>query len=40
MSTALSNGYTTDIKKVEQLIKGFEAKLYANRGYNISQELD
>ena len=36
VSTTLSNGYTADIKMVEQLVKGLKAKLYADRGY-ISQ---
>jgi len=34
----LSNGYIADIKIVEYLVEGLEAKLYADRGY-ISQEL-
>ena len=38
MSTALSNGHTTDIRMVEQLVGGLEVKLYADRGY-ISQGL-
>lgn len=38
VSTALSNGHTTDIRMVEQLVGGLEVKLYADRGY-ISQEL-
>ena len=38
VSTALSNGHTTDIKMVERLVEGLKAKLYADRGY-ISQEL-
>lgn len=36
--SALSNGYVADIKMVEHLVDGLEAKLYADRGY-ISQEL-
>lgn len=36
--TALSNGNTADIKMVEQLVRGFKAKLYADRGY-ISSEI-
>ncbi|NNH24977.1 IS982 family transposase [Acinetobacter terrestris] len=36
--SALSNGHIADIKMVEQLVEGLEAKLYADRGY-ISQEL-
>ena len=36
--SALSNGHVADIKMVEQLVEGLEAKLYADRGY-ISQEL-
>src|SRR5690606_22401757 len=36
--SALSNGHVTDIKMVEHLVEGLEAKLYADRGY-ISQEL-
>lgn len=38
VSTALSNGHTADIKMVEQLVSGFKAKLYADRGY-ISSKL-
>ena len=38
LSTALSNGHTADIKMVEQLVDGLQAKLYADRGY-ISQDL-
>lgn len=38
VSTALSNGHTTDIRMVEQLVGGLEVKLYADRGY-ISQGL-
>ena len=38
VSTALSNGHTTDIKMVERLVEGLKAKLYADRSY-ISQEL-
>ena len=37
-SSALSNGHVADIKMVEHLVEGLEAKLYADRGY-ISQEL-
>ena len=37
-SSALSNGHVADIKMVEHLVEGIEAKLYADRGY-ISQEL-
>lgn len=36
--SALSNGHIADIKMVEQLADGLEAKLYGDRGY-ISQEL-
>ena len=36
--SALSNGHIADIKMVEQLVEGLEAKLYADRGY-ISQAL-
>ena len=36
--SALSNGHIADIKMVEQLVEGLQAKLYADRGY-ISQEL-
>ena len=36
--SALSNGHIADIKMVEYLVKGLEAKLYADRGY-ISQDL-
>ncbi len=36
--SAFSNGHIADIKMVEHLIEGFEAKLYGDRGY-ISQEL-
>ena len=36
--TALSNGHIADIKMVEQLVDGLQAKLYADRGY-ISQDL-
>ncbi|TCB72742.1 IS982 family transposase [Acinetobacter sp. ANC 4216] len=35
--SALSNGHIADIKMVEELVKGMEAKLYGDRGY-ISQE--
>ena len=31
--TALSNGHIADIKMVEQLVDGLQAKLYADRGY-------
>lgn len=34
----LSNGHTADIKMVEHLVEGLQAKLYADRGY-ISHEL-
>ena len=36
--TTLSNGHTADIKMVEHLVEGLQAKLYADHGY-ISQEL-
>ncbi|ENU15022.1 IS982 family transposase [Acinetobacter lwoffii] len=36
--SALSNRHVADIKMVEQLVAGVEAKLYGDRGY-ISQEL-
>ncbi len=36
--SALSNGHVADIKMVEQLVNGLEAKIYADRGY-ISQDL-
>ena len=36
--SALSNGHIADIKMVEHLVEGLEAKLYADRGY-ISQDL-
>lgn len=36
--SALSNGHVADIKMVEHLVEGLEAKLYGDRGY-ISQEL-
>ena len=36
--SALSNGHVADIKMVEQLVYGLEAKIYADRGY-ISQDL-
>lgn len=36
--TALSNGHIADIKMVEPLVEGLQAKLYADRGY-ISHEL-
>ena len=32
-SSALSNGHVADIKMVEHLVDGLEAKLYADRGY-------
>lgn len=38
ISTALSNGHVADIKMVEDLVKGFKARAYADRGY-ISQIL-
>ena len=38
ISNALSNGHAADIKMVEHLVKGLNAKLYADRGY-ISQNL-
>lgn len=38
LSTALSNGHVTDIKMVEDLIKGFKTTVYADRGY-LSQIL-
>lgn len=38
VSTELSNGHTADIKMVENLVKGFKATVYADRGY-ISQSL-
>lgn len=38
VSTALSNGHVADIKMVEDLVKGFKATVYADRGY-ISQNL-
>ena len=38
VSSALSNGHIADIKMVEQLVTGLQAKLYGDRGY-ISQEL-
>ena len=38
VNSALSNGHIADIKMVEQLVEGFEAKLYADRGYT-SQDL-
>ena len=31
--SALSNGHVADIKMVEHLVEGLEAKLYADRGY-------
>jgi hypothetical protein len=36
--STLSNGHISDIKMVEHLVEGLEAKLYADRGY-ISQDL-
>lgn len=36
--SALSNGHMADIKMLEHLIEGLEAKLYADRG-DISQDL-
>jgi hypothetical protein len=36
--SALSNGHVADIRMVEHLVDGLEAKLYADRGY-ISQDL-
>ena len=36
--SALSNGHVADIKMVEHLVEGLEAKLYADLGY-ISQDL-
>lgn len=36
--SALSNGHVADIKMVEHLVEGLEARLYVDRGY-ISQEL-
>ena len=36
--SALSNGHIADVKMVEYLVEGLEAKLYGDRGY-ISQEL-
>jgi len=36
--SALSNGHIADIKMVEYLVEGLEAKLYGDRGY-ISQDL-
>ena len=36
--SALSNGHVADIKMVEHLVEGLEARLYADRGY-ISQDL-
>ncbi|WOE33340.1 MULTISPECIES: IS982 family transposase [unclassified Acinetobacter] len=38
VSSALSNGHIADIKMVEKLVAGLQAKLYADRGY-ISKEL-
>lgn len=38
VNSALSNRHIADIKMVEHLAEGLEAKLYADRGY-ISQEL-
>lgn len=34
VSSALSNRHIADIKMVEHLIKGLEAKLYADHGYS------
>jgi len=31
--SALSNGHVADIKMVEHLVEGLEAKLYGDRGY-------
>ena len=36
--SALSNRHITDIKMIEDLVKGLKVKLYADRGY-ISQDL-
>ena len=36
--STLSNGHVADIKMVEQLVEGLEAKIYADRGY-ISHDL-
>lgn len=36
--SALSNGHIADVKMVEYLVEGLEAKLYGDRGY-ISQDL-
>jgi hypothetical protein len=36
--SALSNDHVADIKMVEQLVNGLEAKIYADRSY-ISQDL-
>lgn len=38
VSTALSNGHVADIRMIEELVKGFKATIYADRGY-ISQSL-
>lgn len=38
INTVLSNGHIADIKMVEKLVTGLNAKLYADRGY-ISKEL-
>lgn len=38
INTALSNGHIADIKIVEKIVTGLNAKLYADRGY-ISKEL-
>lgn len=38
--SALSNGYVADIKMVEHLVEGLEAKLYADRGFVQLQESD
>jgi hypothetical protein len=36
--SALSSGHVADIKMVEQLVNGLEAKIYADRSY-ISHDL-
>ena len=33
VSSGLSNGHVADIKMVEHLVEGLEAKLYADRDY-------
>lgn len=38
VGSVLSNGHVADIKMVEQLVEGLQAKLYADRGY-ISHEF-